>query len=99
MSIHDHPASIETRRSRYTGLAKLRTRSSQSPCQAAHCCLRPVLDQVPSLTLDNSKEFARHQVLSHKLQADIYFADTYVAWQRGTNENTNGLIRQYLPKD
>jgi IS30 family transposase len=51
-----------------------------------------------SLTLDNGREFARPLELERKLHVPIYFAHPYHAWERGTNENTNGLLRQYLPK-
>ena len=51
-----------------------------------------------SLTLDNGHEFARPIELEKKLDVPIYFAHPYHAWERGTNENTNGLLRQYLPK-
>ncbi len=51
-----------------------------------------------SLTLDNGREFARPSELEKKLDMPIYFAHPYHAWERGTNENTNGLLRQYLPK-
>jgi IS30 family transposase len=51
-----------------------------------------------TLTLDNGKEFAAHKSLSQALGLDIYFAHPYRSWERGLNEHTNGLIRQYLPK-
>ena len=51
-----------------------------------------------TLTLDNGKEFSNHESVAETLQIKIYFADPYSAWQRGLNENTNGLIRQYVPK-
>jgi len=51
-----------------------------------------------SLTLDNGREFARPIELEEKLDLPIYFAHPYHSWERGTNENTNGLLRQYLPK-
>jgi IS30 family transposase len=54
---------------------------------------------VHTITFDNGKEFADHEELSNALGADIYFAHSYASWERGTNENTNGLIRQYIPKD
>jgi IS30 family transposase len=49
-------------------------------------------------TFDNGKEFAEHEQLSATTGLVIYFAQPYAAWQRGTNENTNGLVRQYVPK-
>jgi IS30 family transposase len=51
-----------------------------------------------TLTLDNGKEFTQFKELERKTGLKIYFADPYSAWQRGTNENTNGLLRQYFPK-
>jgi transposase, IS30 family len=51
-----------------------------------------------TLTLDNGKEFAEHERVAHKLDVNIYFAQPYCSWQRGTNENTNGLLRQFVPK-
>ncbi|MCF6443122.1 IS30 family transposase, partial [Pseudoalteromonas luteoviolacea] len=51
-----------------------------------------------TLTLDNGKEFSLFKELEDPLSIDIYFADPYCSWQRGTNEHTNGLIRRYFPK-
>lgn len=51
-----------------------------------------------TLTLDNGKEFAEFKKIENKTGLDIYFSDPYSPWQRGTNENTNGLLRQYCPK-
>ena len=51
-----------------------------------------------TLTLDNGKEFAEHERLAIETELKIFFARPYCAWQRGTNENTNGLIRQFFPK-
>jgi IS30 family transposase len=51
-----------------------------------------------TLTVDNGKEFASHESVAETLEIKVYFADPYSAWQRGLNENTNGLIRQYVPK-
>ena len=51
-----------------------------------------------SLTLDNGKEFARHEQIAQTTHMDVYFARPYHSWERGTNENTNGLIRRLHPK-
>lgn len=60
--------------------------------------LIPYKNAVHTITSDNGTEFAEHEYITKRLNADFYFADPYPAWQRGTNENTNGLIRQYIPK-
>lgn len=54
---------------------------------------------VHTITFDNGKEFAGHEKIGQVLGVDIFFAHTYASWERGTNENTNGLIRQYIPKN
>jgi IS30 family transposase len=51
-----------------------------------------------TLTVDNGREFSHHRELSRRFGLDVYFAHPYRAWERGTNENTNGLLRQYLHK-
>ncbi len=55
--------------------------------------------RLKTITFDNGKEFAGHEEIASALDADCYFAHPYASWERGTNENTNGLIRQYLPKN
>jgi IS30 family transposase len=67
--------------------------------KAAVRAFRPVPPELRNtLTLDNGKEFAAHTALSRALSIDIYFAHPYHSWERGLNEHTNGLLRQYLPK-
>ncbi|MHB9296077.1 putative transposase, IS30 family [Pillotina sp. SPG140] len=67
--------------------------------KAAIRAFRPIpKDQRKTLTLDNGKEFTAHKDLADALGIDIYFAHPYHSWERGINEHTNGLIRQYLPK-
>jgi len=51
-----------------------------------------------TLTYDRGKEMAEHEQLAHRLSIQVFFADPHSPWQRGTNENTNGLLRQYVPK-
>ena len=51
-----------------------------------------------TLTYDRGKEMAKHERLAQRLANQVFFADPHSPWQRGTNENTNGLLRQYLPK-
>jgi len=51
-----------------------------------------------SMTYDRGSEMSQHKVMSQNLSMKIYFADPHSPWQRGSNENTNGLLRQYLPK-
>jgi hypothetical protein len=59
----------------------------------------PVSDTMKkSLTYDQGKEMARHEILAKRVKIDVYFADPHSPWQRPTNENTNGLVREYLPK-
>lgn len=87
------------RRSGYLAVAKLKDRRAQSVLQAA----RKELGLLPAtlrrtMTLDNGKEFAQHRQIGRSLKMEIYFAKPYCAWQRGTNENTNGLLRQFFPK-
>jgi IS30 family transposase len=60
--------------------------------------LSDIKGQVHTLTMDNGNEFAQHKRVAKALLAKVYFAHTYCAWERGANENTNGLLRPYLPK-
>jgi len=60
--------------------------------------LLPYKDSVLSITSDNGTEFAQHRTIAKKLQTDFYFAHPYSSWERGLNEYTNKLVRQYIPK-
>lgn len=60
--------------------------------------LAPFKDVLHTLTVDNGKVFAKHDVIAQKLGIDVFFAHPYHSWERSANENTNGLIRQYFPK-
>jgi len=60
--------------------------------------LSPFKDYVFTITADNGSEFAQHELIAKALETKIYFAHPYHSWERGLNENTNGLIRQYIPR-
>ncbi len=90
--------SITERKSRLTLIAKVKRKTAELTSLAVCRLLGPIASRVLTLTSDNGKEFARHQHIAGKLQADFYFAHPYSSWERGLNENTNGLIRQYFPK-
>lgn len=60
--------------------------------------MMPLKDNVHTITYDNGREFVHHQGIGGALSSKIYFAKPYHSWERGLNEHTNGLIRQYLPK-
>ena len=87
------------RTSRYVRLVKLDNATSHSILAGFSARLRTVPRCMrKTLTYDRGTEMALHEQLCEALSMDIYFCDAYCPWQRGTNENTNGLIRQYLPK-
>ena len=87
------------RASRYLMARKLDTCAAEPVARRLRQTIRQLLaEKRQSLTLDNGREFARPVELERSLHLPIYFAHPYHAWERGTNENTNGLLRQYLPK-
>ena len=88
---------LTERKSRFTLLRSLPSKHAGPVTQAIIDLLQWV-EHLKSITFDNGKEFAGHQEVSLALNTDCYFAHPYASWERGTNENTNGLIRQYLPK-
>jgi transposase, IS30 family len=87
------------RKTGYLLLAKVRDRHATTVRQAITQLLQPLPSKLrKTLTLDNGKEFAEHEQLAAEAALRVYFAKPYCAWQRGTNENTNGLVRQFFPK-
>jgi IS30 family transposase len=86
------------RMTRRTRILKLPARQAAEVNKALIREVRSGRLQMKSLTLDNGTEFHGFKELQDKLGIKIYFAQPYHSWERGTNENTNGLIRQYLPK-
>ena len=90
--------SLVERKSRYTLLQPVTQRLANLVADATISLLQPFTALVYTITGDNGKEFAEHVRIAETLQANFYFAHPYSAWERGTNENTNGLVRQYFPK-
>ncbi len=90
--------SVVERKSKLTRLHKLQSKSAKELQQTSITLLRPLADRVHTITVDNGKEFCQHEKITAALQAAIYFAHPYASWERGLNENTNGLVRQYFPK-
>ncbi len=88
--------SVVERKSKLTRLAKVAHNTAELVAQAMTVQLVPL--EVKTITSDNGREFARHQQIAQRLKADFYFAHPYSSWERGLNENTNGLVRQYFPK-
>ena len=87
------------RKSRYLIMTRLRDCSAEATLEAFTRKFRHVPSCVrKTLTYDQGKEMARHEILARRLKINVYFADPHSPWQRPTNENTNGLVRQYLPK-
>jgi transposase, IS30 family len=88
--------SVVERKSKLTLLAKVAHNRAELVAQAMTTQLASL--PVKTITSDNGREFARHQQIAARLEADFYFAHPYSSWERGLNENTNGLVRQYFPK-
>jgi len=96
---HGGLVSLVERKSGYTLLARVGDLRAPTVRHAAHQRLASLPQHLRrTMTFDNGKEFAEHEALAAATGMSIYFAQPYCAWQRGTNENTNGLVRQYLPK-
>lgn len=86
------------RRSRFTLIRLVPSKEATVVTAAILEATKPYRDKVLSHTYDNGKEFAMHELLTEIMEAQAYFAHPYHSWERGLNENTNGLIRQYFPK-
>ena len=86
------------RKSRFTLMEKIERLTAKATEKAIVSLLQPYHLQTLTITFDNGKEFANHQEIAEQLQADTFFAHPYASWERGTNENTNALIRQYFLK-
>jgi len=89
---------VVERVTRYTLVGWSRTKEADEVTAVIIGLLRPVGVACTGITFDNGKEFARHDEIASALKADVFFARPYHSWERGTNENTNGLIRRLFPK-
>ena len=90
--------SVVDRRTKLTKLKLVSRATAEETKNAVVELLSPIKKHVLTMTTDNGKEFAKHMDISKALNATVYFANPYHAWERGLNENTNGLVRQYFPK-
>lgn len=95
---HQALVTINERISRYTLIAHVPAKTAQAVSDAMISLLTPFANWVHTLTTDNGKEFTQHERIAEQLGADFYFAHPYASWERGANENMNGLIRQFFPK-
>jgi len=89
---------INERTSRYSLIAHVPFKTAQAVSDSMISLLTPFAACVHTLTTDNGKEFTQHERIAETLDADFYFAHPYASWERGANENMNGLIRQFFPK-
>lgn len=89
---------LTERKTRFALLQKVDNRTAEEVSKAIIDLLQPLSDHVHTITADNGKEFADHQNISKTLKSAFYFAHPFSAWERGSNENMNGLVRQYIPK-
>ena len=87
------------RKSLYTVIRSVIHKTAAAVRAAVVDGLTPYIDRVHTITYDNGREFTDHEGMASDLETRIYFAHPYASWERGLNENTNGLIRQYFPKD
>lgn len=97
----DHKGAILTlveRISKLTFMVRLEGRNSESVEKGIVKFFNETKLACHTITFDNGKEFSRHQEIENQIDTNVYFANPYHSWERGLNENTNGLIRQYIPK-
>jgi len=89
---------INERKSRYALVTRFASKQAAGVSQAIIEQLKPFAKMAHTLTTDNGKEFAQHERIAAELKLDYYFAHPHAAWERGANENLNGLLRQFFPK-
>lgn len=79
-------------------MTKLNGKNTDELAKSTIRLLAPYKDKVHAITSDDGTEFTRHQIIAKKLDVKFFFAHPYSSWERGLNEYTNKLIRQYIPK-
>ncbi|SIS41244.1 IS30 family transposase [Neptunomonas antarctica] len=89
---------LAERKSRLYLVQRVDSKHSDVVTQAIIDMLTPYKESVHTITFDNGGEFAGHEKIAKSLEAEMYFAHPYSSWERGLNENFNGLLRQYIPK-
>ncbi len=89
---------LNERKSRYALIAHVPDKTAKAVSDAMISLLTPFAACVHTLTTDNGREFAGHERIASALDASFFFAHPYASWERGANENMNGLIRQFFPK-
>ena len=89
---------LSERVSKLNLIAHVPSKHADGVTDAIITMLKPYKDELHTITFDNGKEFAYHEKIAKALNVETYFAHPYRSWERGLNENHNGLIRQYLPK-
>jgi transposase, IS30 family len=97
----NHKGAIVTaveRKTKFSCMKHVPKKEASLVAKALIDMLKPYGNLVHTLTADNGKEFSEHVKVADALKAKFYFAHPYSSWERGLNENTNGLIRQYFPK-
>lgn len=90
--------SLVERKTAFSLIGRLKQATAREVAKLTVKLLRPYKPMVHTITSDNGKEFANHGNIADKLDCQMYFADPHSPWQRGLNENTNGLLRQFFPK-
>jgi IS30 family transposase len=89
---------IVERETLFTVSMRVKSKRAKEVTAATIALLTPFKGLVHTITSDNGKEFAYHEQIAAELECDFYFAHPYCSWERGLNENTNGLLRQDFPK-
>ena len=95
---HQGIVTIVDRHSKFTLMKKVFSKRADEVTEATLELMKPIKEYTLTITSDNGKEFSYHQEISKELETDFYFAHPYRSCERGLNEHTNGLIREYFPK-